>query len=53
MMDNTIEEIRTIINNWFQLDLKPSIEDILPYLVFLLEEYDRLTEKLKHIDFTD
>lgn len=52
-MDNTIEEIRAIINNWFQLDLKPSVEDILPYLVFLLEEYDKLSEKLEQIDFSN
>lgn len=46
-MESEIDTIRKIINDWFSFKLYLSVADIMPYLVYLVEEHDRLLYELE------
>lgn len=39
-MNNQVEEVRRIVECWFSYKPVPPIQDIMPHVVFLLEQYD-------------
>lgn len=45
-MDARIEEIRSIIDEWFTFKSMLSQQDLMPHLVYLLEQYDLLVAQL-------
>ena len=47
------EIIKNIIDDWFSLELKLEVLDIMPHLVFLYEENLKLKEKIKDINLDE
>ena len=46
-MEDRYLTIRKIIDDWFALKLKLNVTDIMPHMIFLYEENNRLKELIK------
>jgi len=44
-MDKRFYQIEKIIDDWYSFNLKLSVSDIMPHLIFLMEEYRKLVSK--------